>query len=77
MKACVELGKRIPEDISVMGFDDMDFATLQGYRSLSTVRQPKEQIGILAAEYLYRMIHGEKVDSIVLEPELVIRESSV
>ncbi|MDR1412196.1 MAG: LacI family transcriptional regulator [Spirochaetaceae bacterium] len=77
MRACVEAGKNIPKDISVIGFDDMDFALLQGHQTLSTVRQPKEQLGALAAEYLYRMVQGEKVPSLVLEPELVIRESSI
>jgi LacI family transcriptional regulator len=77
MHACVEEGKDIPGDISVIGFDDMEFAFLQGYKALSTVRQPKEQLGMLAAEYLYRMVQREKLPSLVLEPELVIRESSV
>jgi LacI family transcriptional regulator len=77
MRACVEAGKNIPGDISVIGFDDMDFALLQGYQTLSTVRQPKEQLGMLAAEYLYRMVQGEEVPSLVLEPELIIRESSI
>ncbi|QQO10575.1 LacI family DNA-binding transcriptional regulator [Breznakiella homolactica] len=77
MRACVEMGKRIPEDISIVGYDNMEFTELQGYRTLTTVSQPKEQVGILAAEYLYRMAHGEKVTSAVLEPELILRESSV
>jgi LacI family transcriptional regulator len=77
MRACVEAEKNIPKDISVIGFDDMDFAFLQGHQALSTVRQPKEQLGMLAAEYLYRMVQGEEVPSLILEPELVIRESSV
>jgi LacI family transcriptional regulator len=77
MRACMEAGKDIPGDISVIGFDDIDFAFLQGYRALSTVRQPKEHLGMLATEYLYRMVRGEKLPSLILEPELVIRESSV
>ncbi|MDR0719637.1 MAG: LacI family transcriptional regulator [Treponema sp.] len=77
MRACMEAGKNIPGDISVIGFDDMEFALLQGHRTLSTVRQPKEQLGMLAAEYLYRMVQGEEVSSLVLEPKLIIRESSI
>jgi LacI family transcriptional regulator len=77
MRACMEAGKNIPGDISVIGFDDMEFALLQGYRTLSTVQQPKEQLGMLAAEYLYRMVQGEEVSSLVLEPKLIIRESSI
>lgn len=77
MRSCVEAGKNVPGDISIIGFDDMEFAFLQGHRALSTVRQPKEQLGMLAAEYLYRMVQGEEPPSLVLEPELVIRDSSV
>jgi DNA-binding LacI/PurR family transcriptional regulator len=77
MRACLEEKKKIPEEISIIGFDDMDFAAYQGYQPLSTVRQPKESLGTLAVEHLYRMVNGETVPSVILEPELVIRESSV
>jgi DNA-binding LacI/PurR family transcriptional regulator len=77
MRACRDKGKRTPEDISIIGFDDMEFALYQGYRSLTTVRQPKEALGALAVDYLYRMINGEQVQSVVLEPELILRESSL
>jgi DNA-binding LacI/PurR family transcriptional regulator len=77
MRACLEKKKKIPEEISIIGFDDMEFAAFQGYRPLSTVRQPKEGLGILAVEHLYRMVNGETVPSVTLKPELVIRESSV
>jgi DNA-binding LacI/PurR family transcriptional regulator len=77
MRACLELGKKIPQEISIIGFDDMDFAAYQGYQPLTTVRQPKESLGMLATDYLYRMVMGEKVPSVVLEPELIVRESSL
>ena len=76
VRACLDQGKKIPEEISIIGYDDMDFAELQGYKSLSTVRQPKRQIGVLAVELLYRSIQGETAASVVLEPELILRESS-
>ena len=76
VRACLDLMKKVPEEISIIGYDDMDFAELQGYKALSTVRQPKRQIGILAVDMLYRLIQGEVVSSIVLEPELILRESS-
>jgi len=76
VRACVDLNKKVPEKISIIGYDDMDFAELQGYKALSTVRQPKRQIGILAADLLYRIIQGGAASSIVLEPELILRESS-
>jgi DNA-binding LacI/PurR family transcriptional regulator len=76
VRACLDLGKKVPEEISIIGYDDMDFTELQGYKSLSTVRQPKRKIGALAAEMLYRMSQGETADSVVLQPELVLREST-
>jgi len=77
VRACREKGKRIPEEISIIGFDDMEFAAYQGSLPLSTVRQPKESLGMLAVEHLYRMVNGEKVSSMILEPELIVRESSI
>ena len=76
IRACFDLNKKVPEEISIIGYDDMDFANLQGYKTLSTVRQPKRHIGILAAEMLFQIVQGEAVSSIVLEPELILRESS-
>jgi len=76
VRACLDLNKKVPEKISIIGYDDMDFTELQGYKSLSTVRQPKRQIGFLAIDMLYRSVRGEAVSSVVLEPELVLREST-
>jgi DNA-binding LacI/PurR family transcriptional regulator len=76
VRACMDRGKKVPEAISIIGYDDMNFAELQGYKTLSTVRQPKRQIGVLAAEMLYRMVQGEAVSSVILEPDLILRESS-
>jgi len=76
IRACLDMNKKVPEEISVIGYDDMDFTELQGYKTITSVRQPKRQIGMLAADLLYRIIQGETVSSIVLEPELIIRESS-
>jgi len=76
VRACMDMNKKVPEKISIIGYDDMDFTQLQGYKSLSTVRQPKRQIGILAVDMLNRIIQGKKVSSIVLEPELVLRDTS-
>ena len=76
IRACLDMNKKVPEEISVIGYDDMDFTELQGYKTITTVRQPKRQIGILAADLLYRIIQGEAASSVVLEPELIIRESS-
>jgi LacI family transcriptional regulator len=68
-------GRRVPQDIAVVGFDDVPFA---GYLSppLTTVRAPIEQVGREAVRQLVRQINGEQADPLTLmRTELVIRES--
>jgi DNA-binding LacI/PurR family transcriptional regulator len=76
MRACSELGRRIPDDISIVGFDDLDIALYQALHPLTTVRQPKEEFGAKAFEMLYALIQGHSIESESLQPELVIRSSS-
>jgi DNA-binding LacI/PurR family transcriptional regulator len=72
-----EAGLRVPEDISVMGFDDIPAA---GFNTpgLTTVRQPLERMGQIAAKTLIDRIEGtaEYVAEIAIEPELVVRAST-
>jgi DNA-binding LacI/PurR family transcriptional regulator len=68
-------GKRVPEDVAVVGFDDVAVARFL-QPPLTTVRAPIEQVGREAARQLLRLIRGEKVEATILLPtELVIRES--
>lgn len=66
----------IPEDISIVGFDDIPRA-LYSYPPLTTVRQPLTDIGRLAARLLLKLIENpdQPRERIVLQTELVIRES--
>ena len=81
IRAIRDAGMRVPEDCSVLGFDDVPYAAISS-PSLSTIRQPMEQMGTLAVERLLREIHGEekvelqdgRVD--LLAPALVHREST-
>jgi DNA-binding LacI/PurR family transcriptional regulator len=76
MRALRESGLRVPEDVSVMGFDDINSAAFQS-PSLTTVRQPLDKMGAVAAEILLQRIHGgENPREVVVEPELVVREST-
>lgn len=76
MHAIHSHGLRVPEDISVTGFDDLFFAALT-QPPLTTVRQPMYRMGQLAMESLLRLMSGEKmVDTIRVEPELVVRKST-
>lgn len=75
IRAVQAAGRRVPEDIAVVGFDD---ALLSQYIDppLTTVRAPIEEAGRAAAAQLLRLIHNETADSLTLLPtELVIRRS--
>jgi DNA-binding LacI/PurR family transcriptional regulator len=76
IRAFQEHGLRVPQDISVMGFDDIPGAMFQT-PSLTTVRQPLNRMGEVAAQTLLERIEGNVEDSdIAIEPELVVREST-
>lgn len=77
MRAFQEAGLRVPEDISVIGFDDIQGAAFST-PSLTTVRQPLAHMGRLAAQTLLARIEGEKdlPAEIRIEPELVVRQST-
>ena len=77
IRAIKETGMRVPEDISVVGFDDIREAAFH-LPSLTTVRQPLHKIGALAAKTLVDRIEGKDGHQaeILVEPELVVREST-
>jgi LacI family transcriptional regulator len=77
MRAFQEAGLRVPEDVSVVGFDDIAHASFC-IPSLTTVRQPLKKMGRIAAETLLAHIEGtvEPDGEIAVEPELVIRKST-
>ena len=78
IKAADEAGKRIPEDVSLLGFDNISFADLPKIE-LSTVEQPKREMAAQAVGALARRIRGESDELFkqVLPPRLVIRKSCV
>jgi len=66
---------RIPEDVAVVGFDDI-FLAAHACPPLTTVRVPAYGLGWTSAEILIRLIEGEEdVSSVTLDTDLVIRES--
>ncbi|HWR24354.1 MAG TPA: substrate-binding domain-containing protein, partial [Feifaniaceae bacterium] len=71
------LGLRVPEDVSILGFDDVEHATM--FRpQITTMAQPCYQLGECAAELLYDLMRGEsaKPREIMLPSELKIRAST-
>ncbi|MCP5097477.1 MAG: LacI family transcriptional regulator [Chloroflexi bacterium] len=71
-----QAGKRVPENVAVVGFDDVSYARFMT-PSLTTIRTPIEGAGRMAAEQLLKLIHKQPADPLTLLPtELVVRESS-
>jgi LacI family transcriptional regulator len=73
--ALSRLGLGVPEDVSLVGFDDMPEAAFR-VPPLTTVRQPTLAMGIAAVEGLLRLIDGEPPDLPLFQPQLVVREST-
>jgi len=77
MSAFHDAGLRVPQDMSIVGFDDIQAAAFM-HPPLTTVRQPLGYMGDLAARTLLRRIkEGEtEPEEIMVQPELVVREST-
>ena len=75
IRALTEAGRRVPEDVSVVGFDDTP-ESAYFLPPLTTIRQPKHRLGIAAMETMTSLLRGEKVQSKRLPAELIERKSS-
>lgn len=77
-RALAELGIRVPEEVSVVGFDDIGFLEYLPLR-LTSVRIPKFEMGRLAAQMLIRHIESREAlppQKVYLDAELVVRDST-
>jgi DNA-binding LacI/PurR family transcriptional regulator len=72
-----QAGVRVPEDASVLGYDNTSLAAL-GYVSLTSVDQPRFDMGVLAAETVFKRIENPGADTMhhVLKPTLIERRTS-
>ncbi len=77
MRAIVEAGLRIPDDISVMGFSDLPIAEILN-PPLTTIRIPQRKLGSLAVQLLDSLIRKEIQGPVgmILPPDLVVRQST-
>jgi LacI family transcriptional regulator len=79
LKAANDLKLSVPGDVSITGFDDIDCAKYT-FPSLTTVKQPFEQMSDIALELLLMQMEGKKIPEEKLyreiQPELIIRDSS-
>lgn len=78
IEAARALGLRVPEDLSIVGFDDTELARLASPQ-LTTVRQPLREMGVVALRTALQLASGQKVDShhVELATHLVVRASAV
>jgi len=77
MRTLEAAGLHIPRDISLVGYDNVDFSSLE-HIALSTVDQPRRQIGTLAVQLLLERIGGSRTRSkrVTVEPSLVVRATT-
>lgn len=75
IQVCSRLGKRIPEEVRIVGYDDIRLASLLVPR-LTTVRQPIDLLGKRIVELLLRQVDGESVPSETVLPVTLVKRSS-
>ena len=78
LRVCADLGRRVPDDIAVIGYDDIYLAELLT-PTLTTLRlkQTKQEVGAMAARMLLeRMENGAKQTPVILNHDLIIRDSA-
>jgi LacI family transcriptional regulator len=77
LRACEDSGRRVPDDIAVVGFDDIPLAELVN-PALTTCRIQRFELGATAVELLISQIRGELTTArrVVLEPQLIVRSSA-
>jgi LacI family repressor for deo operon, udp, cdd, tsx, nupC, and nupG len=76
LRACAALGRRVPDDLAVVGFDDIELASLVT-PALTTVHVPRYEVGKMAMEQLLRVIaaDGKLSEHIEVKVHMVVRDS--
>lgn len=77
IRALVEQGRRVPEDVSVVGMDDIPLARF-AHPPLTTIRQPFQDMGRIAVEHVLDAIDDPEMarTRVTIAPELVVRDST-
>jgi LacI family transcriptional regulator len=76
-QAIVEEGTKVPEEMAIVGFNDIEFTAMKGIE-LTTIGQKKYEMGALAVKALIERIEGKRSEvpqEIILQPELIIRKT--
>jgi len=69
-------GLNVPDDIAIIGFDNISFSNMTN-PTLTTIAQPMYKMGCTAADMLINSIKGDKVESILLDHELITRQTTM
>jgi LacI family transcriptional regulator len=77
LQAARERGLRVPEQLSVVGFDDIEAAEIVT-PMLTTIRQPLAEMGRMAVSLLERLIEGQRIDvlHVELRTQLIVRDTT-
>jgi LacI family transcriptional regulator/LacI family repressor for deo operon, udp, cdd, tsx, nupC, and nupG len=75
LRACHEHGVLVPQKLSVIGFDDIAMANYVT-PALTTIRQPKVELGRLATRVMLELLEDQHSENHVLAPELIVRSST-
>lgn len=75
MRQLQQMGKHIPDDISVIGYDNIDMSIISN-PPLTTIDQPASTLGQNAAKMLFELLDGQSPNSQVLPTRLIVREST-
>jgi LacI family transcriptional regulator len=77
LQQCVSIGVRVPEDLAIVGYDDIEFAAAAAV-PLTSVRQPRRQLGESAADLLFAEVSepDHQHRQVTFTPELVVRAST-
>jgi LacI family transcriptional regulator len=77
LQQCIRAGRRVPEDIAIVGYDDIEFAAAAAV-PLTSVRQPRQELGSTAARLVVdESLEGHLHEQVVFVPELVARSSTL
>ena len=75
MAACHKRGLSVPDNLSIVGFDDIDMATYT-MPPLTTIRQPRFELGRRAMRMMLALLDGQEPVNQVVPGELVVRQTT-